>query len=73
MSLMWISCVRSLRSEGTTPAVEWVLGRNGKILIGVGDEEMVFTGAQSDEERQALRLAPEDKRKLLHRLLTGNP
>lgn len=60
--------VLGLRESEGEPKLEWVVGRFGKLVMGVGDE--AFAAAKTDA---ASRLSQGEKLALLRQLLTSTP
>ena len=59
----------SLQDDEDSPRIDWVVGRQGTRVFGVGDEENVLSADQSAEEAAPLRLAPEAKLESLKKLV----
>jgi len=60
------------QSSDAAPRTEWVAGRKGSRIIGVGDEELVL-GSLSKDQEQKVKLTKDAKIALLKRLVQGNP
>lgn len=61
----------SRKDDDQSPAVAWIVGRQGSQLFGVGDESQVLSTDQSSEEAAKLKLSDEEKLKLLGTLVEG--
>lgn len=59
------------QSSDAAPRTEWVVGRKGNRIVGVGDEELVL-GSLSKEQEQKVKLGRDAKIALLKRLVQGN-
>lgn len=53
--------VRLMRKEGEGPAVEWILARSGKTILGVGDEARALRSGMTPDEASKLSLSKDDK------------
>ncbi|MEB2311519.1 MAG: hypothetical protein OZ921_12390 [Sorangiineae bacterium] len=62
-----------LRSDDSSPRVEWVFGRLGARVVGIGDEEAVLGQGAAAEEQAKVALTAEQKLELLKRLVAGEP
>lgn len=51
----------SLKSDESSPKIEWVVARKGSNVLGIGDEEHVLTGTQSAADAAAVRLSESEK------------
>lgn len=61
--------VLGLRDSDGEPRVEWVVGRSGNLVMGVGDEVFALAGAGADSA--AVRLSEAEKMEKLRQLLTA--
>lgn len=61
--------VRLMRKDGDGAAVEWILARTGKALLGVGDEARVLRGGQTADEHAKVTLSKDEKTDRLKKLL----
>ena len=53
------------------PKTEWVFGRRGNKVFGVGDEELVLGGGKSKDEEAQTKPTRDEKIALLKKLVTG--
>lgn len=53
------------------PRTEWVVGRKGTRVFGIGDEELVLGGSHSKEDEQRAKLTRDEKLALLKKLVGG--
>jgi len=63
--------VLGLRESEGEPKVEWVVGRSGSLVMGVGDE--VFALAAAGADSAGVRLSEAEKLEKLRQLLSGAP
>ncbi len=61
----------STQRDDAAPKTEWVVGRNGKKVFGVGDEELVLGSGHSKDDEARVKLTRPDKVALLQKLLSG--
>ncbi len=57
------------RADDSSPRIEWIAGRKGARVYGVGDEEYALDSGQSAEDAKKVNLAPDEKLARLKRLI----
>jgi hypothetical protein len=63
--------VRLMRKDGEGAAVEWVMARAGKVILGLGDEPRVLRANQTAEEHAKVTLTKDEKLQRLKSVLPG--
>jgi len=53
--------VRVMRKDGESPALEWIVARAGKSVLGVGDEPRVLRSGMTADEVKKLSLSRDEK------------
>lgn len=61
----------SVHHDDSAPKTDWVIGRRGAKVFGVGDEELVLGGGKSKEEEQRAKLTRDEKFAALRKLVSG--
>jgi hypothetical protein len=61
----------STQHDDSAPKTDWVVGRNGKSVLGVGDEELVLGSGHSKEDEQRVKLTRDEKVAFLKKLVSG--
>ena len=59
-----------IQPDESSATTEWVMGTNGSQVVAIGDEELVLSPDQSDEQQKPLKLSFEAKSQRLHEMLT---
>ena len=67
--LVFPALALSAQHDDTAPKTEWVVGRRGSHVLGVGDEELVLGGGRSKEEEQRVKRSRDEKLAILRKLL----
>jgi hypothetical protein len=57
--------------DDSAPRTDWVAGRKGSRVFGVGDEELVLGGGRSKEDEQRLKLTKDEKVARLKKIVSG--
>jgi hypothetical protein len=61
----------SAQREESAPKTEWVLGRKGNRVFGIGDEELVLGAGKSKEEEARAKPSKDEKLAALKKLVAG--
>jgi hypothetical protein len=61
-----------LQRDDAAPRTEWLVGRRGKQVFGVGDDELAESGAHSKEAEARVNLGRDEKVALLRHLVSGS-
>src|SRR5260221_1737977 len=69
--LVFPALALSAQHDDTAPKTEWVVGRRGSHVLGVGDEELVLGGGRSKEEEQRVKRSRDEKLAILRKLVIG--
>lgn len=69
--LLFPAIAFATQHDDTSPRTEWVLGRKGNRVFGVGDEELVLGGGHSKDEEARVKLGRDEKIAILKRLVSG--
>jgi len=65
-----VNGVRFMHQPPDVPQSEWILGRKGSRILGVGDEPRALREGMSAEEHRSKTMPQDEKRKLLRELLS---
>jgi hypothetical protein len=61
----------SVHRDDSAPKTDWVIGRRGAKVFGIGDEELVLGGGKSKEEEQRTKPTRDEKFGMLRKLISG--